>query len=277
MPYDPTFPPTGADLISSEFRSQFTGIVDLIQTIPQGPQGVPGDSVTGAVVDGVSTVNPGEPATASASFASGTVHFSFAIPRGNDGTPGAAGGQGIQGIQGIQGDIGPVGPMFTSFNVNSTTTLDPGQPASVQTFFDGASIRFNFSIPRGADGLPGLTGQPGATGATGAVFTSFVIDSVTTLDPFAPATVSAVFDGTNVRFSFGIPRGFQGNNGNDGGPGPTGPQGAPGEVTLAQLNTAIANTSSNSNAVVQLPMPYADPDAEELRQKVNELIAALRK
>jgi hypothetical protein len=39
--------------------------------------------------------------------------------------------------------------MFPSFNVNSTTTLDPGQPASVQTFFDGASIRFNFGIPRG--------------------------------------------------------------------------------------------------------------------------------
>ncbi|HEV7403245.1 MAG TPA: hypothetical protein VGO11_09975 [Chthoniobacteraceae bacterium] len=51
----------------------------------------------------------------------------------------------------------------------------------------------------------------------------------------------------------------------------------PGEVSLAQLNTAIANTSSNSNAVAGLAGLYADPDAEELRQKVNELIAALRK
>jgi hypothetical protein len=34
-------------------------------------------------------------------------------------------------------------------------------------------------------------------------------------------------------------------------PGPTDSPGMPGEVSLAQLNAAIANTSSNSNAVVQ--------------------------
>jgi hypothetical protein len=230
MPYDPTYPTDGTPATGAPMRAQFQSIVDLIGTIPQGPQGVagpPGTSVTGAVVDGVATVNPGDSATASASFDGANVHFSFGIPRGLDGTPGAAGGQGIQGIQGIQGDVGPQGPMFTSFNVNSTTTLDPSQPASVQTFFDGASIRFNFGIPRGNDGLQGPTGQ---TGATGPAFTNFTVDSVTTLQPFQPATVVATFDGTFVRFAFGIPQGEQGqqgNNGFDGSPGAQGPQGPP--------------------------------------------------
>jgi hypothetical protein len=278
MPYDPTYPAASTPAKSAPMRAQLQAIVDLIDTIPQGPQGLPGTSVTGAVVDGVSSLNPGEPATASASFANGTVHFSFALPRGNDGTPGGQGLQGIQGIQGIQGEVGPVGPMFTSFNVNSTTTLAPGQPASVQTFFDGASIQFNFAIPRGNDG------GPGPTGAIGPAFTSFAVDSVTTLAPSQPATVVATFDGTFVRFAFGIPQGQQGvpgNNGFDGSTGPQGLQGAPGEVTAAQLAGALAGTASNTNPIVTLDLAISDPPTQgELTQvlaKVNELIVGLRR
>jgi hypothetical protein len=83
-----------------------------------------------------------------------------------------------------------------------------------------------------------------------------------------------------VRFAFGIPQGQtgpQGNNGADGSPGMQGPPGPPGEVTAAQPASAIAGTSSKTNAVVQLNTPYAEPAAEELRQKLNELILALRK
>lgn len=277
MAFNPSLPTELTIADAAQMRSQFTGLFDLIQTIPvgpAGPQGVPGVSVTGAVVDGVTTGNPGTPAAASAAFDGANVRFTFSIPRGDAGAQGSTGADG--GI-GPAGATGPVGPAFTSFVVESVTTLDPALPATVTAVFDGTNVRLAFGIPRGQQGIEGPQGITGATGATGPAFTSFVIDGVTTLDPFASATVSTVFDGTNVRFSFGIPRGFQGNNGNDGGPGPTGPQGAPGEVTLAQLNTAIANTSSNSNAVAGLAGPYADTDAEELRQKVNELIAALRK
>jgi hypothetical protein len=279
MPYDPAFPATDAFLISSEFRSQFTGLAELIQTIPvgpQGPQGVPGESVTGAVVDGVSTLNPGDPATANASLGSGTIHFLFALPRGNDGPPGATGGPGPQGLQGLPGDVGPQGAMFTNFNVNSTTTLGPGQPASVQTFFDGA-VRFDFFIPRGNDGLQG------PVGATGPAFTSFTVDSVTTLGPGEPATAATTFDGT-VRFAFGLPQGqqgMQGNPGSDGGAGPQGPQGVPGEVTAAQLATAIAGTPSNTNPIATLDIAISDPPTQsELTQvlaKLNELIVGLRR
>jgi hypothetical protein len=91
-----------------------------------------------------------------------------------------------------------------------------------------------------------------SAGPPGASVEAAVIDGVTTLDPSQPASVTASFDGTSVRFAFGIPRGQQGN---DGGPGLTGPQGLPGEVSLAQLTDAIANTSSNSNAVAGLAGP----------------------
>lgn len=65
-----------------------------------------------------------------------------------------------------------------------------------------------------------------------------------------------------------------------GPPGPAGadgPQGPPGEVTNAQLSTAIAGTSNNTNAVATLDTPFADPDAESLRQKLNEFLLAARR
>ncbi len=281
MPFDPTLPTEHTLADAAQMRAQFNGVVDLIQSIPQGPQGVPGPagaSVAGAVVDGVSTVDAGGAATASASFDGLNVRFLFGIPRGDGGATGGP------GAQGIQGDVGPQGPAFTSFNVASTMTLDPAQLATAAAFFDGASVRFNFGIPRGLDGLPGLAG---ATGATGPAFTSFVVDSVTTLSPFVPATVSTTFDGTFVRFAFGIPQGqqgvqgIQGNNGFDGLPGPQGPPGAPGEVTAAQLAIAIAGTASNTNPIATLDIPISDPPTQsELTQvlvKVNELIMGLRR
>jgi hypothetical protein len=74
------------------------------------------------------------------------------------------------------------------------------------------------------------------------------------------------FDGTNVRFSFGIPRG------NDG---------APGEVSNAQLNSAISGTSNNTNGVSTLGQgadsSYNQSQMQDLINKVDELINALRR
>ncbi|HEV7402969.1 MAG TPA: hypothetical protein VGO11_08590 [Chthoniobacteraceae bacterium] len=125
MPFDPVIPPNGAPTSSAVMRSQLTGLLDLIQTIPVGPAGPPGPpgiSVSGAVVDGVTTVPAGGAATAGTSFDGANVRFTFGLPRGEVGETGAPGGPGPQGIQ---GEVGPPGPPFTSFNVASTTTLDP--------------------------------------------------------------------------------------------------------------------------------------------------------
>ena len=93
---------------------------------------------------------------------------------------------------------------------------------------------------------------------------------MTTLDPGEDATVTTSLSGNTVHLEFGIPRGADGT---------------PGEVTVAQMDAAIADavadavagTSSNSNAVGTLDTSYADPDAEQIRQRFNELVLALRR
>ena len=104
------------------------------------------------------------------------------------------------------------------------------------------------AIPAGPEGPPGPQGPP---------FAAAMVDSVTTLPYYEVATVSSYYDGTYVRFTFGIP------------------QGVPGEVSLIQLNDAISFTSANSNAVSTLTEP--SPTVEDLAAKLNELITALRR
>ena len=74
------------------------------------------------------------------------------------------------------------------------------------------------------------------------------------------------------------PAGQAGTNGNDGAPGPQGPTG---EVSANDLNNALATTSANSNGVAPLAAAPNDPptasDVQTVIDKVNELIAALRR
>ena len=137
--------------------------------------------------------------------------------------------------------------------------------------------------PPGTDGAPGPQGPQGNDGGQGPPFTNSVIDGVTTLNPGDNATVQVSFDGSAVRLSFGIPRGFMGND------GPQGIQGPPGEVTAAQfadgiaaaLAAAAANSSANSNGVPLLNLTVSDPPAQAEMQaiadKLDALIAALRR
>lgn len=147
--------------------------------------------------------------------------------------------------KGTEGSNGPMGPPFASAIVESVSTLNPWEPAGVNAFFDGSNVRFSFSIPRGLDGTPGPP------------FSTAVVDGVTTLDPADNPWVQATFDGSNVHFTFGIPRGVAG---------------LPGEVSNQQLADAVAGTSANTNLIATLDTPFANPDLDLLRQKLNELI-----
>ena len=189
MPFDPTIPQANTEIDAVQMRGQLNGLHDLITAIVQ---------IFAAQVDGVTTLNPGDPAGATVGVVGDTLHFTFGIPRGQEGQAGQDGG------------AGPQGPPFASA----------------------------------------------------------IVDGVTTLAPGTPATVSVSFDGTNVHFVFGIPTGDTGGQGI---------QGIPGEVTNAALATAINGTSGNSNAVATLDTPFADPDAESMRQRFNELVLALRR
>ena len=152
--------------------------------------------------------------------------------------------------------------------VDAVNTLPPGSPAAAGVSVTGATLRFTFDLSQGEIGPGGPPGANGADGAPGPPFASAIVDSVTTVDPGQPASVSVSFDGTNVHFTFALPRG------NDGS---TGPQGPPGEVTQAQLDAAFSGTSANTNAVSTLDTLFSDPDMEALRQKLNELILTARR
>ena len=156
--------------------------------------------------------------------------------------------------------------------VDAVNTVNPGDPAAVGVSFDGTNVRFTIDIPRGSDGGQGPAGNdggqgpPGNDGAQGPPFAQAIVDGVTTLDPGQQATVQTTFDGSNVRFTFGLPRGNDGSNGSDGSQGP------PGEISQAQLDSAISGTSANTNSVSTLDTAFADPDMEAIRQKLNEMI-----
>ncbi len=242
MPYDPTLPAPNSPLESQVIRDQLQALFVLINNIA---------SIAAAQVDSTNTLPPSSPANASVSVSGNTLHFSFEIP------------------QGQEGPMGQQGPPFAQAVVDAVNTVDPGTPAAVGVSFDGTDVRFTFDIPRGNDGNQGQQGNdggqgpPGNDGAQGPPFAQAVVDAVNTLDPGQPAAVGVSFDGTNVRFTFDIPRGNDGSNGSDG---------APGEVSQAQLDSAISGTSANTNAVSTLDTAFADPDMEALRQKLNEMI-----
>ena len=102
--------------------------------------------------------------------------------------------------------------------------------------------------------------------------TAVFIDSVTTVEPSDPAAASVSLVGTELHFSFSIPRGM------DGSPGDPG---APGEVSFSDLSDAVDGTSANSNSVDFLGL-VADPDynsgqLQTLFDKMDELIGVLRR
>ncbi len=171
---------------------------------------------------------------------------------------------------GPPGAPGVQGPPFANAVVEAVTTVPAGGAATVSVFFDGTDVRFTFGIPQGEGGVQG---QPGPQGPA---FANAVIDSVGTLNPGDNATVSVFFDGSAVHFSFGIPRGAQGEQGL---PGPQG------EVTNAALAGAIdgvmAQSSNASNGVAALGMTVSDPptqsEMQAIANKLDELIAALRR
>ncbi len=142
--------------------------------------------------------------------------------------------------------------------VDAVNTINHNEPATATVNLVGNTLHFSFDIPRGGVGAPGQDGIPGQQGPP---FAQAIIDAVNTLNAGESATVSVNYDGSNVRFTFGIPRG---NDGGQGGQGEQGIQGPPG------------TNAPNSNAVSTLDTPFADPDVEALKQRVNELILALR-
>lgn len=102
--------------------------VDSVLTGPQGPRG-----------------ERGEPGPRGERGERGP-----AGPVGPAGPTGATGSQGVQGIQGIQGEPGIDG-VTPIIGIGETTTLEPGQPATVTNTGVAPNVTLNFGIPRGSN------------------------------------------------------------------------------------------------------------------------------
>jgi len=292
--FDPTQPVADSDLISAPIRDNFNALKQLIDAVPPGPVGPPGPAGSNGA-DGRSVVNVYDDGSGRCvvQLSDGTTFGPFSIASGPTGTQGMQGPQGDQGPAGPQGNNGsdgppgPQGPQGNNGNDGRyvSNIYDDGSGRAVIQMSDGGTYG-PFTVASGPQGMPGPQGNNGNDGAQGP-------------------------QGYNGSDGAQGPQGPQGNNGNDGryvmnvyddGSGraiiqmsdgssfgpfsiASGPQGAPGEVTAAAMNTAIGTaiggTSANTNAIGFLAYVPSDPptaaDWQALADKVNELIAALRR
>ena len=132
MPFDPTYPPTNALIESAPLRGQFNGLKDLIDALPTGA------GITGAVVESVSTLPPGNAATATVALVGGELRFTFALPEGATGPAGSTGSDGQQGAQGPPGEV-------TQTDLNNAMLNTLSQSSDVSNSV--AELPFPFSDP----------------------------------------------------------------------------------------------------------------------------------
>jgi hypothetical protein len=99
MPFDPNKPANNSPNSSAEMRAQLNGLKDLIDALPTGA------GITGAVIESVTTLPPGNPASATVSLVGSELRFTFALPEGAVGPVGQTGNDGQQGPQGPPGEV----------------------------------------------------------------------------------------------------------------------------------------------------------------------------
>ncbi|MBK8038594.1 MAG: hypothetical protein IPK22_15910 [Verrucomicrobiaceae bacterium] len=94
------------------------------------------------------------------------------------------------------------GSGINAAQVDNTNTLPPSTPANASVSVVGT--RCTSPLKSAGSGRPdGPAGGP--------PFSQAVVDAVNTVNPGDPAAVGVSFDGTNVRFTFDIPRGNDGS------------------------------------------------------------------
>lgn len=145
---------------------------------PQGPQGGQGETgeqgppgqtgpagPTGATpniqIGQVTTLEPGQDATASMTGTTENPLLNLGIPAGEQGPPGKDGTPGQQGEPGPAGQTGPAGPTGATPNIQIGTvqTLDPGQQATASMSGTPENPFLNLGIPKGENGHSETTVQ----------------------------------------------------------------------------------------------------------------------
>ena len=136
------------------------------------------------------------------------------------------------GPTGPRGPTGPAGPVTIS--VGTTTTLEPGNNASVTNSGTNENVILDFAIPigpTGATGPQGIQGTPGAQGIQG-------IQGIQgEIGPTGPQGIQGATG----------PTGPQGEQGIQGATGPTGPQGETPTITIGTVTTGAPGTQASAS------------------------------
>lgn len=132
MPFDPAIPGDRAPNSSAQMRAQLNSLKALIDAV-----------LASAVVDEVTTLPPGSPATVTVSLVDAVLHLSFGIPQGSNGS---------DGPPGPQGGPGEVTNATLADAVSSTARNPTGLTPMTTPFADPASeeLRGNFNALLGA-------------------------------------------------------------------------------------------------------------------------------
>jgi len=132
---------------------------------------------------------------------------------------------------------GPAGPPGASatIEVGTTTTLGPGEDATVINSGSSSAAVFDFGIPQGEQGEPGDPGSPGAAA-------TITAGSTTTGAPGSSASVVNVGSSSAAIFDFTIPRG---DTGATGAPGP-----APSGTGLVAVTAGVLDTPISTSAAL---------------------------
>jgi hypothetical protein len=235
MPFDPTKPINGVLVDANFLRGQFNALNDRIDAIP---------GITSGVVDSVTTLGPGEPASVTLSIIGTVLHLSVALPEGQPGQPGQQGTPGGPGADGAAA--------LVAVTVPGTNAVGTG------------FVSFGFATP--PVNLGWLTGTRLRAAAI-ADPANWMEGSIVAL---GPTEVTLSVDATGGAGSF---TGWNLSL--------AGAQGAPGEVTNAALNAAIAGTSNNTNGVTLLNLTVSDPptqaEMQAIANKIDEMITAQRR
>lgn len=171
---------------------------------------------------------------------------------------------------------GPEGPpgQAATIAVGTTTTGAPGSPANVSNSGDQENAVFDFTVPRGVDGIQGPQGLAGNDGVPGAAAT-IAVGSTTTGAPGSPAAVNNSGSPSAAVLDFSVPQGVAGVQGPQGTQGPAGSNGAPGapgaaatvaagttNTGLPGTNASVTNSGSSSAAVLNFTIPRGDVGAQ---------------
>lgn len=174
-------------------------------------------------------------------------------------TGGPKGDTGATGATGPQGPQGPAGQAAT-INIGETTTLLPGQTATVTNTGTQQNATLNFGIPQGLRGPTGAQGPKGDTGPQGlkgdkgdaGAAATIQVNATNTGAPGTNAQVTNIGNEHFAQLNFTIPRGATGATGAQGPQGPQGPQGEKGDDGAAATVTVgtTATTSPGTSATV---------------------------